>query len=140
MAANTPVDALDVADNMGIAKGSIYRGGRSCVALGGGTAASIAADASNTFTITIDEDCVLERLVIQGAVAELEQLVVTDIKIGGDSLVSSAEVPATLFRYDSVASPFFGHPVSSDTKVTVTLANRDATNAATEVTVGFAVR
>ena len=58
-------DALAIADQMLPAgRGSILRGGRSCVGLGSVVDASLAAAGSNTFTITIDEDCVLDRLFI----------------------------------------------------------------------------
>lgn len=135
-------DALALADQMLPAgRGSILRGGRSCIGLGSVVDASLAAAGSNTFTITIDEDCVLDRLFIStsgvaGTNAILDDLVVTDIKVGGDALVSSNPIPATMFAKDAVNSPKFGNPVSSDSKVSVTITNNGSA-AALNVTVGF---
>lgn len=129
-------DALATADSMGLSKGSIFRGGRSCVGLGSDVDASLAAGASETFTIEVDEDTVLGRMFIAAEVG-LPTLTVTDIKIAGDSLVSSKPVPASMFAENAVNSPTFGHPVSSDTKIAVTIRNNSGTTAATIISVGF---
>jgi hypothetical protein len=133
-------DALQQALAANLTRGSMLRGGRSCVGVGAAPVATVAANASHTFTIVIDEDCVLDRLFIDGPAADLPELVVTDIKIGGDSLISSAPVPASMFGRDAVNSPLFGHVVGSDSKVSVTVQNRDGTNATGILTCGFSAR
>lgn len=104
-------------------RGSIFRGGASVVATGASVAQQIiAAGASGTFTMQVVEDTHLGQLVIYNQAAV--PLIVTEISIDNDGVING-EIPADMFRADSLWSPVFGHFVSKNSTVTVTLANRD---------------
>lgn len=114
-------------------RGSIFRGGASVVASGPTSGSqSIAAGGSADFDIEIIEDCYLEHLVVEPAGGEL--LVVTAITVDNDGLVNN-EVPASIFRGDSTVTPLFGHFVTKNSTIRVTVENPTA--AAVITSVGF---
>lgn len=95
-------------------------GYRSIVAVGGPTFQSVANAASGTLTFTLAEPAVLDKLIIGANAAtalvaspaegSISGSFVTGITLSGDSLVSG-NVGATLFNWNSLASPRFGHTV-----------------------------
>lgn len=114
-------------------RGSSIRGGASVVASGTASPGfvSVADAASQTFDIDIIEDTFLAHLVVQGAA---EGMLVTAISIDNDGLING-EVPANIFRPDSVVNPLFMHLVSKNSTIRVTVENNSG--AAVNVSVGF---
>ncbi len=116
------------------AKGSALRGGASVVASGPATAStSIAAAGSQTFEIDIVEDSHLGFLFIQTQ-GDLNELTVSSISVDNDGLINGT-VPAELYRADNPNTPLFGHWVTKNSTVRVTIANGGA--GAAVVSVGF---
>ena len=122
-------------------RGSMARGGRSLVGVGD-LVGSIAVGAGATVTIqyTIDEPGVLDRYVLNifdpATGLPLNGLVVASINLDNDNLISGS-VGATLFT-DQTQSPYFGHRITQNTKLRVTLNNPGAV--ALQVNHGFTIR
>ncbi len=115
-------------------RGSAARGGRSLVAIGDLTGfVAVAPGTQLVVDYTIDEPGVLDRLIIQ---ADQFGLTVNAINLDNDNLISGA-VGANLFT-DQQQSPYFGHRVTQNTKLRITLGNITANPI--QVVHGFTVR
>ncbi len=116
-------------------RGSMARGGRSLVAIGDLVGlVNIAAGASIIVDYTIDEPGVLDRYVLN---TDVFGLVVSSINLDNDNLISGS-VGASTFGESNLQSPYFGHRVTQNTKLRVTLTNPTAV--AIQCQHGFSVR
>lgn len=109
-------------------KGSPLRLGNSVVA-SGSTAGSftIAAGATADIEIKIVEDCHLDRLILQydGGFP-----LVTKIAVDNDGHLNHI-VPADIFRPDSITNPQFGHFVTKNSSIVVSVKNAHASESCT---------
>jgi len=119
-------------------KGSVLRGpGRSLVGIGPTAQhASLAAGASVTLTMKINEPGILDRLFLSSSANG--SLVITAMTLGGDALISG-QVSGSVFDKDAVNSPLFGHKVDTNTALEITFLNVHDAAAVTNIVPSFSV-
>jgi hypothetical protein len=117
-----------------VKRGSMYRGGRSLVAIGDNQAYQVVPPGTQiTIEFSIDEPGVLDRLILH---TSSMGCIVTALTLDNDNLVSGF-VSAGTFT-DQSQSPVFGQRVTQNSKLKLLVLN--PTGNAIELSYGFTVR
>ncbi len=106
--------------------------------------AALAAGALGTLTLTAQRDCILRELLLDAydaaaAVGSAREgnIVLTGLTVAGENcFAGNGELPGRMFFPDAFGRPEFDMPINGGTSVVVSVVNRSASVAGTDVSAG----